>query len=137
MDVADNQGTVMRIYEAWNGPGRLENALDLMCADVEWVNPDYAVEPGTRCGHAGMLDVQRTLDAAFNDYEHEPYELIGVGEDQVLALLKFRARGRDSGAHLVVDEQHLWTFRDGRAARLQWFHDVAEASAAAGVEAPR
>ena len=40
----------------------------------------------------------------------------------------FRARGH-SGAQVEVPEQHLWTLRDGKILRLQWFHDPAEAAA--------
>ena len=46
----------------------------------------------------------------------------------------FRARGRDSGAQIEIEEQHLWTLRDGKILRIQWFHDVEEARAAAGLD---
>ena len=42
----------------------------------------------------------------------------------------FHARGH-SGAAIHVPEQHLWTVRDGKILRLQWFHDADEARRAA------
>jgi hypothetical protein len=43
-----NVGLVRRIHEAWDN----KDSLDGMVAeDVEYVNPDYAVEPGIRRGH--------------------------------------------------------------------------------------
>ncbi len=35
----------------------------------------------------------------------------------------FHARGH-SGAAIDVPEQHLWTLRDGKILRLQWFHNA-------------
>jgi ketosteroid isomerase-like protein len=43
----------------------------------------------------------------------------------------FRARGRDSGAVIEIDERHVWTLRNGRIVRLEWFHDLAAARQAA------
>jgi ketosteroid isomerase-like protein len=73
------------------------------------------------------------LTAAFDFYEHVPREQIAVGDEQVLTLLTFRARGRDSGAQIEVAEQHLWTLRDAKIVRIEWFHDEAEARRAAGL----
>jgi ketosteroid isomerase-like protein len=124
---------VTRIYDRWNA-GDVEAVIASMHEDVEYVNPDYAVEPGTRRGHTGMREAMvENLDVAFSSYEHEVHEVIVVEEEHVLTLLTFRACGRDSGARIEVDEQHLWTLRDGRVARIEWFHDEAAARRAAGV----
>jgi ketosteroid isomerase-like protein len=48
----------------------------------------------------------------------------------------FHARGRDSEAQIDVEEQHLWTLRDGKILRIQWFHDAEEARRAAGLDSP-
>ena len=134
MGEGHNTEIVRRLYELWN-EGDLEAALESMHEDVEYVNPDYAVEPGTRRGHAGMREaMMANLDVAFSSYEHELHEAIAVGDEHVLALLTFRACGRDSGAQIEVDEQHLWTLRDGKVARIEWFHDEAAARRAAGLD---
>ena len=41
----ENVELVRRIYDTW---GRREPAYELVAEDVEYVNPPYAVEPGTQ-----------------------------------------------------------------------------------------
>jgi ketosteroid isomerase-like protein len=36
--------------------------------------------------------------------------------------VRFRARGRGSGAEVEGSESALFTFRDGKVARYEWFH---------------
>jgi ketosteroid isomerase-like protein len=133
MDPEQKIQAVYALYERWN-KGELEGIIEAMDPDVEYVNPEYAVEPGTRRGHGGihaaMLD---NLNAAFASYEHEPHEVIPDGDDRILVLLTFRACGH-SGAAIEVAEQHLWTLRDGKIVRIEWFHDEAAARTAAGLD---
>jgi uncharacterized protein len=123
---------IRRLYEVWNGPAGMRAALDLFDPSVEYVNPEGAVEPGTRHGHAGIVGVLQALDSAFSDYTHELHELIDGG-DRVVALTTFKACGRDSGAWVEVPEQHVWTLRNGRIVRIEWFHDERKAKKAAGL----
>jgi ketosteroid isomerase-like protein len=127
-----NLETVEQIYEAWNDEEGILTRLQLFDADVEYVNPESAIEPGTHRGHSGLVRALESIEAAFGDYVHEPEQLIDAG-DKVLALVQFRARGRDSGAQVEIPEQHVWTLRDGKVVRFEWFHDEATARSAAGL----
>jgi hypothetical protein len=51
----ENVQLVRRIHEAW---GREESARDFIAEDVEYVNPAYAVEPGTRRGRKSFAVVR-------------------------------------------------------------------------------
>jgi ketosteroid isomerase-like protein len=124
-----NLSTIRRVYELWNTEG-MQTALPLIDDAAEFVNPESAIEPGTHHGHAGWVKAQDAMDAAFEDYVHEPEHLIDAG-DKVLAVVTFRARGRDSGVHVEKEEQHVWTLRGGRVVRFQWFHDEHAARLAA------
>ena len=124
--------TVRRIYELWNGPDGMTAALALFDPEVEYVNPESAIEPGVRRGHAGMVEVLDAVDGSFADYVHELEQLVDAG-DKVMAYVTFRARGRDSGAVVEKPEQHVWTLRDGRVVRFEWFHDEPAAKLAAGL----
>ena len=42
--------------------------------------------------------------------------------DRVAVLVRFRARGRGSGAEVEGHESALFTFRDGKVVRYEWFH---------------
>jgi uncharacterized protein len=124
--------TVQRIYELWNGPEGMGAALPLFDSEFEYVNPESAIEPGTRRGHSGLVEVLAALDGSFSEYVHELERLVDAG-DKVLAHVIFRVRGRDSGAVAEKPEQHVWTLRDGKVVRLEWFHDERAARLAAGV----
>ena len=60
-------------------------------------------------------------------------EVEDLGDDRVLWYTVFCACGRDSGAQIEIEEQHLWTLRNGKILRIQWFHDPDEARSAAGL----
>jgi ketosteroid isomerase-like protein len=128
---SDNLRLLTRMYEAWDAED-LPGVLALLDPEFEWVNPSYAVHPGIRRGHEGMAKVMENFHESFESQTHVLCEVEDLG-DKVLWHTIFRARGRDSGALIEVDEQHLWTLRDGKILRIQWFHDAGEAHRAAGL----
>jgi ketosteroid isomerase-like protein len=127
-----NAEVVRQIYAIWNGEANIETAAELIAEDAVYVNPDSAIEPGTRDGRLEFLEAFGEVNAAFEEFRHDPIEIIELG-DTVLALLTFSAKGRDSGVELSVAEQQLWTFEDGKVVRFEWFHDEAAARRAAGL----
>ena len=128
----DNVALARAFYETWNGPDADSAVLAFLHPEIEWVNPDYAVEPGTRHGHRGFAGGIENLRGAFGSFEHRVEEAVGLG-DRVLCHLTFRARARDGGVELEKAEQQLLTFRDVMIVRLEWFHDARAARAAAGL----
>ena len=79
-----------------------------------------------------MTEVLAAVEGSFVDYVHDLNRLVEAG-DKVMAYVTFRARGRDSGAVVEKPEQHVWTLREGRVVRFEWFNDEAAAKAAAGL----
>jgi len=122
---------VRRVYKAWASEEQ-HAALEFLAEDFEYVNPPYAVHPGTRRGRAGWLAVQANLDDSFESWVHEPGEVIDAG-DKVVVMATFRARGRGSSMDLEKFEPHVWTLRGGRIVRFEWFNDRGEAMRAAGI----
>ena len=74
----------------------------------------------------------RNLDDAFHHHEHEVGEARDLG-DRVLCFTAFLARTSVDSPVFRQNEPQLWTLRDGKVVRLQWFHDRAEALEAAGL----
>ena len=132
---SENVRILARMYEVWDADD-LPGILELLDPDFEWVNPVYAVHPGIRSGHDGMEQVMENLRESFETQTRVLGPVEDIGDDRVLWCTTFRARGRDSGALIEVEEQHLWTLRDGKILRIQWFHDMDEACQAAGLESP-
>ncbi len=52
----------------------------------------------------------------------EPQELIDA-DDKVVALIRFSARGRESGVEVGAYVWNLWTFRDGKPVEFKYFGD--------------
>jgi ketosteroid isomerase-like protein len=90
---AENVDLIRRIYDAWD---REESARDFIAEDVEYVNPSYAVEPGTRRGRASFRVVRET----YEDFRVHIEEILDAGGDDVLVLAHYTASGRGSGISL-------------------------------------
>jgi ketosteroid isomerase-like protein len=129
---SENVRLLARMYEAWDAQD-LPAVLELLDPEFELVNPSYVVHPGIRRGHRGFVQAMENLHDSFQSYIHVLGEVEDLG-DRVLWHTTFRARGRESGAQIDVEEQHLWTLRDGRILRIQWFHDLDEARRAAELD---
>jgi len=102
--------------------------------DVVFVNPPYALEPGTRRGIEGLRTALRNMLDAFEELRFESERVIDMG-DRVVAVGMWTGRGK--GSRYRFDPQpfaFLATFRDGKMIRYQWFNEHAEALAAAGIE---
>ena len=116
---------VRRIYDAWD---RGESARDFIAADMEYVNPSYAVEPGTRRGRKSLALVR----GAYEDFEIEVERIIDAG-DETVVLAHFTGSGSVSGVPVAGEHGYVWTVRDGLAVRFQWFQSHREALEAAGL----
>ena len=128
----ENVEIVRELYEAWNGPDGWHAALEFIAEDFEWVNPPYAVESGTRFGRAGWFAARDSVEAAFHVGTHEVVEFRELGE-RVLCFCIFEARTTADGVAFKQDQPHLWSLRDGKVVRFEWFHDRREALEAVGL----
>ena len=121
----ENVELVRRIYDAWD---REESARDFIAEDLEYVNPSYAVEPGTRHGRKSLAVVRDTYD----DFEIKIERIIDAGAETVV-LAHYTASGPVSGVPVAGEHGYVWTIRDGLAVRFQWFQSHREALEAAGL----
>jgi ketosteroid isomerase-like protein len=83
----------------------------------------------------GQAAVWDFLVSSDEPWEPGPYEMVEtVAADQaVVTRLKRALRGRSSGIEVDYDYWAVFTFRDGRMARTEWFDARADALAAAGL----
>jgi ketosteroid isomerase-like protein len=112
-----------RIYEEWYARRKL--SPDVLAEDVEWVNPHDAVERGSRQGIDSFNEAIRSVYAAWEEVRFEPERIIDSG-DEVVALGQVRGRGRGAGIEVARPHGEIWTFRDGRAIQMRWFHSHSE-----------
>src|SRR5258708_31386234 len=100
----ENVELVRRIYDAWEQD---ESARDFIAEDVEYVNPSYAVEPGTRRGRKSFALVRET----YGDYKQQVERIIDAGGDEVVVLVSYTASGRESGVPVSGEQGYVWTVR--------------------------
>lgn len=105
---------------------------ELLADDAEWVNPRDAVEGGTRQGGERFNDAIENVFAAWDDVWFDTEQVIDNG-DEVVALGVLRGHIRGPGMEVEAPHGQIWTFRDGRVIRMQWFNTHAEALQIAGV----
>lgn len=90
--------------------------------------PDYA---RVFHGHEGVREFWRSFLASWEDYWCRPEELVERG-DRVLLTMYNRARGRGSGVEVESRHAQIWTFRDGRVVRCDFYDDREAAVAELG-----
>jgi uncharacterized protein len=128
----ENVELVSRIYALAAEDGNLAPSFHLLDPDVEYVNPAGAMEPGTRRGLEAFREAVEKVGEAWEFWRMEPVEF-KAADDRVAVLVHYRARGRGSGVEIQGRESALWTVRNGKVIRYQWFLNCDDAFEAAGI----
>lgn len=120
----ENVDVIRAIYDAWlaGTPAR-----HLIAKDLEYVNPDYAVESGTRRDRKALGAVRDV----YPDYRIVPDRYVDAGDDVVVLGTAYGTGA--SGVEMTRRQGFIWTVENGRAIRMRWFNDWDEALEAAGV----
>jgi ketosteroid isomerase-like protein len=127
-----NVDTVRAILEAFNA-GDMNGFLALCAPDIEWDLSQRLVDPEKYHGHDG---VKRFFEQQLEAWEELPRmeaeDLIDAG-DQVVAFVRVHGRGKGSGAAVEAQIAQVWTLHEGKAVRLVYFGNRAEALSAVGL----
>jgi ketosteroid isomerase-like protein len=128
----ENVEIIRRSWAAW-----MERDMDRAAADwdpdIVWDITRHEDAPDTvHHGIADVMDMIASWLQYFRAYELivERYEPAG---DNVLLLLRRRARDRSSGAPADRFAAHVWTVRDGRVVLIRSYSDIEEARREAGL----
>ena len=127
----ENVEVVRRIYSRW-APGSSPADSDLLHPDIEWVNPSNALEPGIRMGIEAFTAITDELHDTIGDFRMEVERCVDVG-DRVVVIATMRGYGSGSGVEVENRHGSVWTIRDGRAVRFEWFREPAQALEAVGL----
>lgn len=116
----DDVETLRRIYSAW-AEGKFWT-FELFHDDVEarWTTevPDIESARGVK----GLGDLFRNWTSAWESCRIEAEEFRVVG-DKVVVFVKVSARGSGSAIDVEMENAHVWTIRDGRAASIRAYTD--------------
>jgi ketosteroid isomerase-like protein len=123
----ENVEIVQRHYEHLSGAG------DLL---PELLHPEFEFSFAWMDGRGIDAAKRATSEwiGTFEDWEIEAQEVIEVGPDQLVAIVRDRGRPKGSDTEIQNDFAHLWTFRDGLAVRFEAFTEKAQALEAAGLQ---
>jgi uncharacterized protein len=127
----ENVEVIRRIYTVWAKEGSPVPS-GLLDPDIEWVNPPDAVERGTRRGIDAFGTAADTVSDTFEGVGVDIDEMLDAG-DRVVVLATLHGRGRGSGAEVERGQGYVWTLREGKAIRFEWFNNPDDAMRAAGV----
>jgi ketosteroid isomerase-like protein len=97
------------------------------------VAPDFesrlSQELGDRVlsGVEGLEMFVEALEQDFSEFHYDADDFLEVGDDGVLVLGRIFAKARATGMPLYGEFGHIWTVRDGLAARVEAHRDQDEA----------
>jgi ketosteroid isomerase-like protein len=127
----ENVELVRASWEAWER-GDIGTAFAIYDRAIEILDHDL---PDTRESYRGFDGLQRwqaDWEASWANWRWEPQEFIDAGE-RVVAVLRVYAKGRGSGVDVERLDGAVWTMRDGKCIRLDYYGSKAEALKAAGL----
>ena len=130
----EGEQIVRRNIEIMNSSESVDEAMaameSLIDPEIEWVNPDDAIERGTRSGLAGIRIVSRTTSAESEPERQPSSQSWRSGATASSSSAAWHARGESSGAEAVGPPVGtIYTIRNGRILRIEWHNSVAEARA--------
>jgi hypothetical protein len=86
-----------------------------------------------RAQYPELIGMWEQVRSALADLTWKPLELIKAPDDRILSSLRQTFRGRESGVPIEVHFFALWTIRDGKVHKAEFFRHRAEALEAAGL----
>jgi ketosteroid isomerase-like protein len=123
--------TLRAAYEAANR-GDWDSALRGMHPDFEWETADQVPLAGTYRGPEEVRQFFEDQRKAFEEVLFEPEQFL-ERDDRIVVFALGRFRPRGSGATVEIRIAHLWTMRDGKAARCKAFPVRQDALEAVGL----
>jgi ketosteroid isomerase-like protein len=124
----ENVQIVRAMLETWNTRG-IDATIDAFDADVELV--DLQVAMGMQDRGRGPDELHRMAEQwteIFDDWRLEVCDVVELGDDFVMAEVRFDGVGRDSGAPVSNRQFEVYRLVGGKIAEIRvGFHDRAEA----------
>jgi ketosteroid isomerase-like protein len=94
--------------------------------------PDSFPSPETYLGREEATRFVEDFWGPFDEVIIEPQEFF-ESDDRIVALLQVRLRHKGSSAFVEIQVANLWTMRDGKPSRCEWFPEHGKALEAVGL----
>jgi ketosteroid isomerase-like protein len=119
------------VYAEWS-QGNWRPVFDIYDPEMEW---GWSAEFPTAGVYREPDERSKRLRewlSPWEDWRCEVEEYIEYG-DQVVAVCRYRGRGKGSGVQVDTRGAHVWQFRDGKVIRLEVFADLTRALESVGI----
>jgi ketosteroid isomerase-like protein len=108
-----------------------EPLFEMLHPEVEVYDHDIP-DAGVYRGHDGYLRWIADWSEPWDDFSMESERWIDAG-DQVVFVFRMTAKGKGSGAEVTRRDAIVWTIRDGRTVRIDYYNNEPQALEAAGL----
>lgn len=125
--------SLRKVYTEWS-EGNFQPVTDVYGTDLDWGWSDEFPDLGG-VAHETAARSERLVRwlSSWERWRVEPEDFI-VSGDHVVVLCRYTGRGKGSGVDVDTQGAHVWTFREGKAIRLEIFSSPERALAAAGLK---
>jgi ketosteroid isomerase-like protein len=131
--MSQNVEALRAIYAEW-GRGNWKPRFEVYDDEMEWGWSSEFPSAGVTRDPVERSSRLREWLSPWEDWRCEAEDYLQHG-DYVVALTRYRGRGKGSGATVDTRGAHVWKFRDGKVIRLEVFADRERAIESIGVEA--
>ena len=132
MSGKQNIQTVKNAYEAF-GRGDVAAILDLCTDDVDWSSEASGKDAPWWGGHKGKQQVGKFFEDLAKTMEVEeftPLAFSATDDGDVLTVVKYSARSRETGKSATMNIHHWWRFTDGKISFYRGSEDTVATAAA-------
>jgi ketosteroid isomerase-like protein len=120
------------VFDAFNS-GDLDRIVAFTHPDFEGVvPPELSAEPDIYRGHDGIRRYFQSFEEAMAEIRFHEDRLWDVGESVVVDA-RLTARGRQTAIPVEQQFALIWTFRDGKAVRVQAYASLSAALESVGL----
>jgi ketosteroid isomerase-like protein len=127
----ENVEVIRRGWDAYTR-GDLEALLEVFAPEVVTVMDPAGLERATYQGREGVLQSLSDFLESFDALVQTPLDYIDAG-DRVISHVRQEARGSSSGVPVSADVWMVFTLRDRKVVRYEFFADEQVAREAAGL----
>jgi ketosteroid isomerase-like protein len=130
-DESPQVGMVRASFKAYDA-GDFDGLAELAHPDVEVHDWPEAADPRVYRGASAIEDAREEWSKAWESVRAEPTDFVEAG-DRVFVVMRTIGRGRGSSIDVEMQTFGVYTFREGKIAKLQYFTDRESALEAAGL----
>ena len=129
----ENVKAVREVYERINADPQEPAVAEFFHPDYEFDARDVAPDMGILRGHEAVDEAMHEYWAMFDGFHIELIEVLHADEEQVVTAIEDGGRMKGSDAEVWNRFFHVFTFREGKIARISAHTDKNRALEAAGL----